>query len=54
MNGILKQEYGLGVRFRTREQARKAVEQAVWLYNHKRPHMNLSMRTPEEVHGQAA
>lgn len=54
LNGILKQEYGLGGRFRTRSQARRAVEQAVWLYNNRRPHTNLGMEFPEQVHRQAA
>ena len=39
VNGILKQEYELDRRFRTKAQARKAFEQAVWLYNHRRPHL---------------
>jgi len=54
LNGILKQEYGLGVTFRTKGQARAALRQAVWLYNTQRPHMRLGYRTPEEVHGSAA
>jgi putative transposase len=54
LNGILKQEYGLRVVFRTRAQARKAVAQAVWLYNNCRPHMSLNMCTPAEVHRRAA
>lgn len=54
LNGILKQEYGLRVQFRTRAQARKAVAQAVWLYNNRRPHMSLNMCTPAEVHRRAA
>ena len=54
LNGILKQEYGLGWEFRTRAQARAAVEQAVWLYNNRRPHTSLQLNTPVEVHGKAA
>ena len=54
LNGILKQEYGLGRTFRTRAQARAAVVQAVWLYNNRRPHTMLQMKTPTEVHKQAA
>jgi transposase InsO family protein len=54
LNGILKQEYGLGGTFRTRAQVRRAVEQAVWLYNNRRPHTNLGMEFPEQVHKQAA
>jgi transposase InsO family protein len=54
VNGILKQEYELGARFRTKAQARKAFEQAVWLYNHHRPHLKLGYRFPVDVHKEAA
>jgi transposase InsO family protein len=54
VNGILKQEYGLGTCFRTKEQARAAFAQAVWLYNHRRPHLSLGYRFPADVHRQAA
>jgi putative transposase len=54
VNGILKQEYELDGTFRTKGQARKAFEQAVWLYNYRRPHMSLKYRYPAEVHRQVA
>lgn len=54
VNGILKLEYGLGATFRDAEQVRLAVAQGVWLYNRRRPHASLNMRTPEVVHGKAA
>jgi putative transposase len=54
VNGILKQEYELDRRFRTKVQARKAFEQAVWLYNYRRPHLRLNYRFPAEVHKEAA
>jgi putative transposase len=54
INGILKQEYELDRRFRTKTQARKAFEQAVWLYNHRRPHLRLNYRFPADVHEEAA
>jgi len=54
VNGILKQEYGLGVCFRTKAQARLAFGQAVWLYNTRRPHLALGYRTPASVHEVAA
>ena len=37
MNGILKSEYGLGGEFKTKAGARLAVDQAVHLYNTRRP-----------------
>ena len=54
VNGILKQEYEMDCTFRTKEQARLAFKQAVWLYNYRRPHLNLSMRFPATVHAEAA
>lgn len=50
VNGILKQEYGLGGTFRTKQQAIASVDQAVLLYNTRRPHLSLKYKTPEEVH----
>jgi transposase InsO family protein len=54
MNGILKQEYGLRNEFRNMEAAQCFVDQAVDLYNCRRPHTSLNMRTPESVYAQAA
>lgn len=51
MNGILKQEYGLGAELSSKEVACLAVEQAIELYNTRRPHQGLNYRTPAEVHG---
>jgi putative transposase len=50
MNGILKQEFGLGQDFASKSHGRAAVRQAVWLYNTHRPHTALGYRTPAEVH----
>jgi transposase InsO family protein len=54
MNGILKSEYGLGVRFKTKASAYLAVDQAVHLYNTRRPHTSLGYRTPQAAHALAA
>jgi putative transposase len=54
MNGILKQEYGLGREFATKADARLAVDQAVHLYNTRRPHTALKYLTPQAVHSLAA
>jgi transposase InsO family protein len=54
VNGILKQEYEMDRTFRTKAQAKKAFEQAVWLYNHRRPHLALEYRFPADVHEEAA
>jgi len=50
MNGILKQEYGLGLEFGIKADARRAVDQSVWLYNTQRPHTALGYQTPAQVH----
>ncbi len=50
MNGILKQEYGLGAEFGSKSQARAAVRQSIELYNTRRPHGALGNRVPAQVH----
>lgn len=50
MNGILKQEYGLGGRLPSKAVAYRAVEQGIHLYNTRRPHGSLGNRFPTEVH----
>jgi len=52
MNGILKQEYALGERFTDFQQASRAVDEAVWLYNYDRPHLSLDYQMPFQVHYQ--
>ena len=54
VNGILKQEYFLKQEFKTMAQARRAVAEAVDLYNTRRPHRSLGLLTPEQVHRAAA
>ena len=53
LNGILKQEYGLGDGFRSKQDAHDAVAQAVSLYNYRRPHQSLSYQSPMAVHNAA-
>ena len=53
VNGILKQEYELDRTFKTKAQAVAAFQQAVQLYNHRRPHLALKYRTPAQVHEEA-
>jgi putative transposase len=50
MNGILKTEYMLGLKFKTKPQAKMACVQAIKLYNEERPHYALGMETPNVVH----
>jgi transposase InsO family protein len=50
MNGILKQEYGLGMEFPNKVAAHQAVRQGIDLYNTRRPHNALDKQTPAQVH----
>jgi len=50
LNGILKQEYGLGETQATKAGARRLVDQAVGLYNAYRPHTALGYACPSQVH----
>lgn len=53
LNGILKQEYGLGETFGRKSEVPAAVSQAVWLYNESRPHEALAYDYPSRVHAAA-
>jgi putative transposase len=50
VNGILKNEFYLDLTFQSYDQARRAVANAILLYNCRRPHLSLDYRTPDEVH----
>jgi transposase InsO family protein len=50
MNRTIKEEFCLDKPVASKKLAVKIVKQAVWLYNNKRPHLNLSFETPEQVH----
>jgi len=50
MNRTLKEEFGLGGILKDKEQAQEMVKQAVELYNNRRPHLSLKMKTPQQVH----
>lgn len=53
INGILKQEYGLGAELPSKEIAYLAVQQGIELYNTRRPHGALQYRIPAQVHAAA-
>jgi putative transposase len=53
VNGILKQEYGLGYGFKTKALARKAIPEAIHLYNTRRLHSMLDYQIPALVHAQS-
>jgi putative transposase len=53
LNGILKQEYGLGECLGSKVEAQRAVQEGVALYNCRRPHEALRYSTPMSVHAAA-
>ena len=50
MNRTLKDEFGLGRRLPSKQQAFRLALEAINLYNQKRPHLSLNMKTPNCVH----
>lgn len=52
MNGILKGEYALDQRFKTKAHTLNAVEEAIRMYGTRRPHSALGNRFPAQVHAQ--
>lgn len=50
VNGILKDEYLLGEDQRDLETAKKAAREAIEIYNTRRLHWSLDLKTPESVH----
>lgn len=54
VNGILKQEFLLDATFNSKQTCLKSVKEAIQLYNEKRPHWSLNLKTPAEVHKKKA
>ena len=54
VNGILKDEFNLDAVFYNFTEVKTAVEKAIWVYNTKRIHWSLELKTPMEVYAQAA
>ena len=52
VNGILKQEYLGHQKVYSFIQAQRVLEQTVFLYNYKRPHLSCDMLAPEQAHHQ--
>jgi transposase InsO family protein len=50
VNGILKQEFGLGKTIPNLKTAQKMVKQAVEIYNNQRRHYSLKFKTPQFAH----
>jgi putative transposase len=52
VNGILKDEFGLGDQLNDIQEAKKQVAQSIHIYNHQRPHLSCNMLTPIQMHNQ--
>ena len=52
MNRTLKEEFGLGAVLPSKQITIRLVDEAVELYNNRRPHLSLQMKTPQQVHKQ--
>ncbi|WP_371742968.1 IS3 family transposase [Lentimicrobium sp. S6] len=50
INRTLKYEYGLKQTIKNTGLAQKMTNQAVYIYNHLRPHLSLQLRKPYDVH----
>jgi transposase InsO family protein len=50
MNRTLKEEFGLGISLPNKKIAIPMTEEAIDLYNNRRPHLALNMKTPTQVH----
>ena len=49
VNGILKTEL-LQVKYDNEQEASKAIQKAVTIYNTKRPHLSIGLLTPQAAH----
>ena len=52
-NGILKYEYFLNTHFKTKKKARKAIEEAIRIYNTRRRHETCVYKTPSAFREEA-
>ena len=50
MNRTIKEEFGMDKILKSKEQAIHLVEESIFLYNTKRPHLALNMKTPEQTY----
>lgn len=50
MNRTIKEEFGLNRTLKSRQQAYELLKESIVLYNQKRPHLALNMKTPDEVY----
>lgn len=53
LNGILKTEFNMYQTFINRKHVQKTLKQAVKIYNFKRPHWSIGLKTPAELYNAA-
>lgn len=50
MNRTIKEEFGMDRKMKSKEQVKQLVEESIFLYNQKRPHLALHMKTPDQIY----
>lgn len=50
MNRTIKEEFGMDRTIKSKDQLRQLVAESIHLYNSRRPHLALKMKTPDQVH----
>ena len=50
MNRTIKEEFGIDKKLKNRQMVYQLIEESIFLYNNKRPHLALQMKTPEQVY----
>ena len=50
MNRTIKEEFGMDKILESKQQVKQLVSESIFLYNNKRPHLALKMKTPEQVY----
>ena len=53
VNGILKQEFLLGLKVKDLDLMNELMRQSIMIYNTQRPHLSCHMYTPEKMHQQS-
>ncbi len=53
INGILKQEFILGLKVNDLGLMKELIKQSIWIYNNERPHLSCKMKTPAYMHKQS-
>lgn len=50
MNRTIKEEFGMDKKLKSRQLVYQLIEESIFLYNNKRPHLALKMKTPEQMY----